>query len=95
MEIERLAMWRDAALILLALEAFVLGLLPAAVLYWSLRGLGRLLERIRPVLFQARMVTWRTRDLTRQAMSALAAPFIWLQSALEGLLRVLDILGWR
>jgi hypothetical protein len=67
----------------------------AAALYQSLRGLGRLLERIRPVLFQARMVTWRTRELTSQAMSALAAPFIRLQSALEGLLRVLDVLGWR
>jgi hypothetical protein len=95
MEVERLAMWRDAALILLALEAFVLGLLLAATLYRSLRGLGRLLDRIRPVLFQARLVTWRTRELSGQAMSALAAPFIWLQSTLEGLLRVLDILDWR
>jgi hypothetical protein len=95
MEVERLAMCRDAALILLALEAFGLGLLLAATLYQSLRGLGRLLERIRPVLFQARMVTWRTQELTSQAMSARAAPFIGLQSALEGLLRVLDVLGWR
>jgi len=95
MDVAKLAAWRDAALILLAVEAFVLGLLAAAVLYWSLRGLGRWIERIRPVLFRARMYAWRTRELTGRAMSIVAAPFIWLQSIVQGLLRMLDTLGWR
>jgi len=95
MDVAKLAMWRDAALILLAVEAIALGLLLAAALYWSLCGLGRLIERIRPVLFRARLYAWRTRELTGRATSIVAAPFIWLQSTVQGLLRMLDTLGWR
>jgi hypothetical protein len=95
MDVAGLAMWRDAALILLALEAALVGLLLAAALYRILRALGRLQERIRPLSFQTRMLAWRIREWTGRAMSSAAAPFIWLQSSVHGLLRVLDALGWR
>jgi hypothetical protein len=95
MDVAGLATWRDAALILLAVEALLGGLLLAAALYWILRRLGLLLERIRPLLFQARMVAWRTREGTGRAMSIVAAPFIWLQSTVHGLIRALDVLDWR
>jgi len=95
MDVAELAAWRDAALILLVVEAFALGLLAAAALYRSLRALRRWTERMRPVLFQARMYAWRTREWTKRAASVVAVPFIWLQSTAHGLLRALDILGRR
>jgi hypothetical protein len=88
-------MWRDAAVILLAIETMLLGLLSAMAVYWSLQAVGRLLKWIRPVLFEARMYAWRIREGTGRIMNALAAPFIWLQSTMVGLRRALERLGWK
>jgi hypothetical protein len=91
----QVATWRDAALILLATQAMVMGLLLAAGLYWSLRGVQRLRQWIRPVLFETRL---RVRGVQRQAepvIRAVAAPFVWMQSAVAGLERALEMLGWR
>jgi len=95
MDATRLAMWRDAALILLALPAFVLGLLPAAALYWCVRGTGRFLRWVRPVLFQTRLYVWRAQREVRRGMNVVAAPFVWVQSAAAGVQRALRMLGWR
>jgi hypothetical protein len=91
----RLALWRDAALILLAAQAMVLGLLLAAGLYWSLRGIQRLRQWVRPVLFETRLHVWRIQYKTRRVLNAMAAPFVWVQSAAAGLQRALQMLGWR
>lgn len=91
----QLAMWRDAAVILLAAQAMVLGLLLAAGLYWSLRGIQRLRQWIRPVLFQTRLHVWRIQYETGRVIGAVAAAFVWLQSAEAGLQRALHILRWR
>jgi hypothetical protein len=91
----QLAMWRDAALILLAAQAMVLGLLLAVGLYWSLRGIRRLRKWIRPVLFETRLYVWRIQYETRRVLNAMAAPFVWVQSAAAGLQRALHMLGWR
>jgi hypothetical protein len=95
MDVNAIAMWRDAALTLLAIEAIVLGLLPAAALCWGLRRVRRLLQWIRPVLFETRLHVWRIQYQTRRVLNALAAPFLWLQNAVAGLQRALQMLGWR
>jgi len=95
MDAARLAMWRDAALILLAGQVIVLALVPAVALYWSLRGIRRLRQWIRPVLFQSRLYIWRFQHGAQRGLSAVAAPFVWLQSSAEGLQRALHMLGWR
>jgi hypothetical protein len=91
----QLARWRDAALILLAAQALVLGLLVAAGVYWSLRGVQRLRQWIRPVLFETRLHVWRIRHETGRVIRAVAAAFVWVQSAVVGLQRALQMLGWR
>lgn len=95
MDTARLAIWRDAALIVLMVQAIVLGLLPAVALYWGLRGIRRLRQWIRPVLFQTRLYVWRAQHGAQNGLSAVAAPFVWLQSAADGLRQALHMLGWR
>jgi len=90
-----LARWRDAALILLALEALLLGLLLAAATYLGLRGVLRFHERVRPVLSQGHTYTRQIRKITRRIMNVIAAPFVWLQSTIAGLCRTLATLGRR
>jgi hypothetical protein len=91
----QLAMWRDAALILLAAQVMVLALPLGAALCWSLRGIQRLSQWIRPVLFEARLHVWRIQHGAERVIWAVAAPFVWAQSAVAGLQRALQMLGWR
>jgi hypothetical protein len=91
----QLAMWRDAAVILLAIQAIVLGLLPAVALYWSVRGMRRFQRWVRPVLFQTRLYIWRAEHEARRVVNAVAAPFVWVRSTVVGVQRALHILGWR
>jgi len=95
MDAIRLATWRDAALIVLILQAVVLGLLPAVAFFWCLRGIRRLRQWMRPVLFQTRLYVWRVQHQARRGMNAAAAPFVWLQSAAVGVQQALHMLGWR
>jgi hypothetical protein len=91
----RLAPWRDAALILLAVQAMVLALPLAAGLYWGLRGVRRLREWLRPKLFETRLHVWRIQHGAERVIQAVAATFVWVQSAAAGLRRALQMLGWR
>ena len=88
-----LAGWRDAALILLSLEALLGGAVVGLVLYKGLRGLTQLIEQLRPVLFQVRLGTWKVCDRINHNMRALAAPFVRLHSVAAGARRALQILG--
>ncbi len=87
-----LADWRDAALIVLAVETLLGVAAVGLVLYASLRGLAQLREQLRPWLFEARLVTWRVCDRINQVMRAVAMPFVRLHSALAGLKRALQVL---
>jgi hypothetical protein len=95
MDTTPLGAWRDAALILLGIQAMVLGLLLGAGLYWGLRGVRQLLQWIRPVLFETRLRVWRILSAAQRIMRVVAAPFVWVHSTLAGLQRALQMLGWR
>jgi hypothetical protein len=95
MDVTTLVRWRDAALIVLVVQAVALGIFAAAGLYRGLRALAPLEGRVRPILFDTRMAMWRVQRVTQRAMRALAGACVWLQSAAQGLHRVLDHLGWR
>ena len=90
-----LASWRDAGLILLAFEAFVMALPIAAVLYFALRGLKQarawLLPRLRIVRGYAR----QTRDTVARVMAVVAAPFVLVQAAIVGLRQTVQSLSRR
>lgn len=95
MDANEMGMWRDAALIVLTIEAVVLGLLPAVAICWGLRGMHRLRRWMRPILFGTRLHVWRIQRETKRVTSAMAAPFVWLQSTVVGVQRAVQMLGWR
>lgn len=95
MDLMRVARWRDAALVLLAVEAFAVGLVPALLFYWSLRVLPQFRQRLLEVLLEVREVLCKAQHTTSRVSDAVAAPFIWLQSAAAALSRALQCLGRR
>jgi len=95
MNLAQLAAWRDAALILLVVQAFALGLALLAALFWSWRALRRLEGCLRPLLLRARLELWRFDTVIQQALRAIAAPFVWLGSLASGLRRALEVFGRR
>ncbi len=90
-----LAHWRDVGLILLALEAFVMGMALGAMLYVSLRGLQQARTWLLPRLRVGRGYVRRTRDIVARVTSAVAAPFVLVQSAAAGLRQALQLLSGR
>jgi hypothetical protein len=69
---------RDGALILLALEGFVLCIVPLLVLYYITRGLRQLMPRVVPAMRRAHEAVRSVQSYVERAMSAICAPFIWL-----------------
>jgi len=77
--------WRDAAMILLCIEAFVGTAAVGVALYAGLRGLAELVLRLRPWLFQARLTTWQVCERINGVMRSVARPFVRLHSVAAGL----------
>lgn len=90
-----LAHWRDVGLILLAFEAFVMGLALGAMLYVSLRGLRQAQAWLTPRLLVVRGYARQTRDIVARVTAGMAAPFVLVQSAVAGLRQALQVLGRR
>lgn len=90
-----LAHWRDVGLILLALEAFVMGLALGAMLYVSLRGLRQAQAWLFPKLRVARGYVRQTHDIVARFAAGMAAPFVLAQSAVAGLRQALQLLRGR
>jgi len=95
MDLQQLAVWRDAALILLVLQAFVVGIALVAVLYRCWHTLRQLEARLRPILLRARLELWHFDTVLQQALRAIAAPFVWLRSVASGLIRASQVLSRR
>jgi hypothetical protein len=90
-----LAHWRDAGLILLAFEAFVMGLGLGAILYVSLRGLRQAQAWLLPRLRVGRGYVRQARHIVARVMAAVVMPFVLMQSAVAGLRQALQLLSGR
>ncbi len=90
-----LAYWRDAGLVLLAFEVFLLGLPIGVALYYSLRSLRQAQVWILPRLYILRSYAKQTRDISGRIASGVAAPFVLLQGVMAGVQRALQVLGRR
>jgi len=90
-----LAHWRDVGLILLAFEAFVMGLALGAMFYVSVRGLREARAWLLPRLRVGRGYVRQTRDIVARVMASVAAPFVLVQSAVAGLRQALQLLRGR
>jgi hypothetical protein len=69
-------LWRDMSIVLLAIEAFVLALVPLAILYFANRGLWRLRTSLRPVFTVIRGRVEQIQVATARLAGFLVAPII-------------------
>ncbi|GAB4412867.1 MAG: hypothetical protein Kow00123_26620 [Anaerolineales bacterium] len=72
-----LGFWRDIAVVLLALEAFLGVLVAGAVCYLAIRGVLWLKANIPRVTRPARYYLTRAEQVVRRAGTSAVGPFIW------------------
>ncbi|MDH7488346.1 MAG: hypothetical protein QHH80_02425 [Anaerolineae bacterium] len=72
-----LGFWRDIALVLLALEAFLGVLVAGAACYFAIRGVRWLKANIPRVTRPARYYLMQTEQVVRRAGTSAVRPFIW------------------
>jgi hypothetical protein len=72
--------WRDLAVVFLALQAFVLGLIPAALLYAVVYGLTWVLRRLRALAPKVQGYFRKAAHVADQASGRVAAPIIAISS---------------
>jgi hypothetical protein len=77
----KLADWRDLAVVLLALEAFVLSLIPAAILYLSVRGMSRVLRGFRTFAPRVQDYFRKASQVADQISRRAVAPIIAVYAA--------------
>lgn len=69
---------RDIALIILAAEAFVLGLVPLAAFYFGIRGMQTLRRKLDPLIPQAQTSLHRVARTTQAVSQRIVRPVIAL-----------------
>lgn len=81
--------WRDLAIVLLALEAFLLSLIPAAVLYLALRGVSWLIRKLRSVAPTVQGYFRKAATVTEEVSHRAVTPVITASATLA------QLRGWR
>lgn len=81
--------WRDLAIVLLALEAFLLSLIPAVILYFALRGMSWLIRKLRSVMPTVQGYFRKAATVTEEISQQAVAPVITTSVALT------QLRGWR
>jgi hypothetical protein len=71
-----LPFWRDVALVLLIIEAFIMGLLPLVILYFAIKGMNWLTSKARYYLPLARSYVTRVEEATKRSSEMASAPLI-------------------
>lgn len=90
-----LATGRDIALIILCLEAIVLGLIPLALAYLAVRGMRRLLPAARGWLSTLQLWVWEGQHWVTVAMHWLLAPILFLSGLRAGVQRGVAVMRRR
>lgn len=76
-----LANWRDLAMILLVLEAFIFGLIPGVILFFAVRGMLALIRKLRTLFPQVQSYFHKANTITRQVSDRVAAPVMAAHAA--------------
>lgn len=75
-----LANWRDLAVVLLALEAFVFSLVPAVILYFGVRGMIRLLKLVRTYAPMVQGYFRRAAEVSDRVSRRVVSPIIGVEA---------------
>lgn len=93
-----LAPWRDASLIFLSIQVFILLLVPVALLFFVNKGVRWLFVRVRPALALVQEKVNIAGAIVAVACAKVAAPFVAARSLAAGLRAgwhaILRALGW-
>ena len=90
-----LAAGRDIALIILCLEAIVLGLIPLALAYFAVRGMRRLLPAARRWLLTLQIWVQEGQHWVTVALHWVLAPILFLSGLRAGVQRGVTVLRRR
>ena len=71
-----LAFWRDVSIVFLAIQTFILLIIPLAIFYFMVRGLNFLHVRLPRVLFRAQDISKEVRTRTEAVSERIADPLI-------------------
>jgi hypothetical protein len=82
---------RDVAIIVLAVESIVIGLL-LALLLWQMHSLTRLLQdEVKPILHDARETVGTVKGTTRLVSETLVTPAVRISSFVSGVRRTAEL----
>ncbi len=81
--------WRDLAVVLLALEAFLLSLIPGVILYFGVRGVSQLIRKLRTLAPTVQGYFRKAATLTEEVSQHAVTPVIAASAALA------QLRGWR
>jgi hypothetical protein len=96
-----LSIARDASLVILALEAMVLAIVPCVLLYYVTRWLAGFLPQVRPFIRSIAEQTQRIQSAVTRIMLSIRRPFVLLRSLGTGLRTVISLIlkgrweAWR
>ena len=76
-----LANWRDLAVILLMIQAFVMALVPGVILFFSVRGMLWLIRKLRIWMPQLQSYFYKASEIACKARDKIAAPVIAIDAA--------------
>jgi len=71
-----LPFWRDVALVLLIIVAFIIGLVPLGIFYFAIKGMNWLMPKARHYLPLARSYFKRAEEMTKRPSETSVAPLI-------------------
>ncbi len=77
-----LANWRDLAVVLLAVEAFFISLIPGVILYFAVRGMLWVIRKLRVTAPTVQGYFRKAADISEQVSQRTAAPFIAVSATL-------------
>lgn len=81
MWLDALHIAREGAIILLAIEIFILSLIPLLVLYYVTKWLRTFIPKVVPALQEGRRWVFQVFAVITSVMAAIRAPFVWAISA--------------
>ena len=71
-----LAEWTDLSIILLAIEAFVISLVPGVILFYCVKGMFWTIRKLRYVFPVVQGYFFKAEQITKETSDRIAAPFI-------------------
>jgi len=85
-----LGTWRDIAIVLLALQLFIMLLIPLVIAFFSMRGINWVHGKVPPLWEKAHHYSHLMRDKTGEISDRVVAPVLRTRSRVESWATVVD-----